>query len=90
MGLSYVSSWWKCASVFSSKKDDIFNLFEDGLIRKVGSGLHTFFWKYPWLEPSLFLLVFIEFLPSLMFRMRPWARLVSVEGRLYLDLKWRL
>lgn len=52
-------------SILGSKKDDPPNSFEKGMIRKVGSGLHTFLLSDPWIKniplKIMFCVIFFSF-----------------------------
>lgn len=52
LGSNLVSTWWKGVSLIGSKKEDPPNWFENGLVRKIGSGLSTSFWHDFWVDNS--------------------------------------
>lgn len=62
-GLRYASTWWRDVSLLESKKDDPPKKFEKGLIRKVGSGLHTSFWHDSWIGNIPLKIIFHKLFP---------------------------
>lgn len=45
--LRYVSHWWRGVSLLDAKFEDLSDEFQDNLLKKVGSGLHTYFLRDP-------------------------------------------
>ncbi|GAU51714.1 hypothetical protein TSUD_265630 [Trifolium subterraneum] len=49
VGLRGSSSWWRDVSLLGGSDDSILDWFSDGVEKKVGNGLLTYFWFEPWL-----------------------------------------